>query len=259
MESLVSAEHILIIDDDERLTDLTREYLESNGFRVTFEHDGANAVNRILEEKPDLVILDIMLPGEDGISICRRVRPDYHGIILMMTARSEEMDQVLGLEMGADDYIKKPVPPRVLLARLHALLRGVDRIEKADASTHYKRLVFDNLVVDGISREAWLDNRRIDLTSVEFDLLWLLSVNAGRVLSRDEIFSQLRGTDYDGQDRSIDVCISRIRAKIGDATHHPYRIKTVRSRGYVLVGHSGAGVSEKPRPAQAASLPPTAS
>ncbi|ALM53756.1 winged helix-turn-helix domain-containing protein [Halomonas huangheensis] len=227
-------DHVLIIEDDERLAGLTRDYLEANGFRVTVEEDGARGVERILAIQPDLVILDLMLPGEDGLSICRRVRSEYPGPILMLTARTDDMDQVLGLEMGADDYVPKPVQPRVLLARMRALLRRLD-VTESSADT---RLTFRDLEVDNATREAWLEGDRIDLTSAEFDLLWLLASHAGRVLTREEIFSQLRGIRYDGQDRSIDVRVSRIRPKIGDDPHHPHRIKTVRSKGYLFVKDS---------------------
>ncbi|MDF1762880.1 MAG: winged helix-turn-helix domain-containing protein, partial [Oleibacter sp.] len=144
---------------------------------------------------------------------------------------------VLGLEMGADDYVAKPVRPRVLLARIRALLRRVGDemdVEEVVASPS-SRLTFNNLVVDSAMREAWLDGESIDLTSAEFDLLWLLSSNAGRILTREEIFNQLRGIEYDGQDRSIDVRVSRIRPKVGDDPMNPKRIKTVRSKGYLFV------------------------
>nr|WP_093311416.1 response regulator [Allopseudospirillum japonicum] len=228
---------ILIVEDDTRLASLTREYLEGNGFNVTVEGDGARAVERILREKPDLVILDVMLPGEDGLGVCRRVRPEYTGPILMLTARTDDMDQVVGLEMGADDYVAKPVRPRVLLARVRALLRRSDNLETdliAPEDTP-SRLQFGNLIIDSAMREAWLEERNIELTSAEFDLLWLLAVNAGRVLTREEIFTALRGIEYDGQDRSIDVRVSRIRPKVGDDPMHPRRIKTVRSKGYLFV------------------------
>ncbi len=229
--------YILIVEDDERLAALTKEYLESNGLRVSIEGDGSRAIERIKNEQPDLVVLDLMLPGEDGLAVCRIVRPYYKGPILMLTARTEDLDQVLGLEMGADDYVAKPVRPRVLLARIRALLRRVkDSVEPpvTDSATE-NRLTFGNLVVDSAMREAWLDSESIDLTSAEFDLLWLLSSNAGRVLTREEIFNNLRGIEYDGQDRSFDVRISRIRPKIGDDPVNPKRIKTVRSKGYLFV------------------------
>jgi two-component system response regulator RstA len=226
--------HILIIEDDKRLAELTRDYLEANGFQVSLEAEGSNGVERILSLQPDLVILDLMLPGEDGLSICRRVRPDFPGLIMMMTARTDDLDQVLGLEMGADDYVSKPVQPRVLLARMRALLRRADQ----PSPSGEMRLRFENLEIDNATREAWLSGERIDLTSAEFDLLWLLASNAGHVLTREEIFTELRGIKYDGQDRSIDVRVSRIRPKIGDDPHQPHRIKTVRSKGYLFVKDS---------------------
>lgn len=225
---------ILIVEDDERLATLTREYLENNGLQITIESDGSKAVERILSERPDLVVLDLMLPGEDGVSICRRVRSQYQGQILMLTARTDDLDEVLGLEMGADDYVAKPVRPRVLLARIRALLRRGSGQPK-ESCEEGGSLRFGALVIDNAMREAWLDNQCIDLTSAEFDLLWLLCSNAGRVLSREEIFAQLRGIEYDGQDRSIDVRVSRIRPKIGDDPMHPRLIKTVRSKGYLFV------------------------
>jgi two-component system response regulator RstA len=224
---------VMIVEDDRRLAELTRDYLESNGLQVSLEGDGARAVHRIIEEQPDLVILDLMLPGEDGLSICRKVRDRYDGPILMLTARTDDSDQIQGLDMGADDYVGKPVHPRVLLARIHALLR---RSEVAEAPTQEaRRLVFGPLVVDNALREAWLNEQSIDLTSAEFDLLWLLVANAGRILSREEIFTALRGVGYDGQDRSIDVRISKIRPRIGDDPIHPRLIKTIRSKGYLFV------------------------
>jgi two-component system response regulator RstA len=231
---------ILIVEDDERLATLTKDYLESNGLTVSVEGDGSRAIDRIKTEQPDLVVLDLMLPGEDGLAVCRMVRPYYTGPILMLTARTEDLDQVLGLEMGADDYVAKPVRPRVLLARVRALLRRAKSNEQAaadsaSAESSAKRLTFGNLVVDSSMREAWLDGNSIDLTSAEFDLLWLLSSNAGHILTREEIFHHLRGIEYDGQDRSIDVRVSRIRPKVGDDPINPKRIKTVRSKGYLFV------------------------
>jgi len=234
---------VLIVEDDDRLADLTKEYLESNGLIVSVEPNGGRAVERIQSELPDLVVLDLMLPGEDGLSICRKVRPNYNGPILMLTARTDDLDQVLGLEMGADDYMCKPVRPRVLLARIRALLRRINEqqdnasrpAENAEDSGDSARLIFNNLIIDSSMREAWLEDDSIDLTSAEFDLLWLLASSAGRVLSREEIFTALRGIEYDGQDRSIDVRVSRIRPKIGDDPVHPRRIKTVRSKGYLFV------------------------
>ncbi|MDH4555853.1 response regulator [Pseudomonas sp. BN417] len=234
---------ILIVEDDQRLADLTREYLEGNGLQVAIESDGGQAVARILKERPDLVVLDLMLPGEDGLSICRKLRGRYEGPILMLTARTDDMDQVLGLELGADDYVCKPVRPRVLLARIRALLRRSEAVVETPVVENQRRLEFGPLVIDNAMREAWLNERSIELTSAEFDLLWLLAVNAGRILSREEIFNSLRGIEYDGQDRSIDVRISRIRPKIGDDPMHPRLIKTVRSKGYLFVREAAEGLA----------------
>ena len=225
---------VLIVEDDERLAELTRDYLQANGFDVAVEGDGAKAAARIVAEQPDLVILDLMLPGEDGLSICRKVRTQYNGVILMLTARSEDLDQVQGLDLGADDYVCKPVRPRLLLARINALLRRTE----VPATGERQSLQFGPLRVDNTLREAWLGDNGIELTAAEFDLLWLLVSNAGRILSREEIFTSLRGVGYDGQDRSIDVRISRIRPKIGDDPDHPRMIKTVRSKGYLFVGEA---------------------
>ena len=223
---------ILIVEDDERLAGLTHEYLIRNGLEVGIDTDGAKAIRRIISDQPDLLVLDVMLPGADGLTICREVRPQFSNPILMLTARTEDMDQVLGLEMGADDYVAKPVQPRVLLARIRALLR---RSENAINEDVPQRLEFDDLVIDNGGRSVSLGGKNVDFTSAEYDLLWLLASNAGRILSREDIFERLRGIEYDGQDRSIDVRISRIRPKIGDDPENPKRIKTVRSKGYLFV------------------------
>jgi two-component system, OmpR family, response regulator RstA len=232
---------ILIVEDDERLASLTKEFLQKNNYDVEIEADGRRAITRIIEAQPSLVILDLMLPGADGFTVCRSVRNDYQGPILMLTARSDDVDQILGLEIGADDYVAKPVKPRVLLARIQSLLRRsaqetVTGIRNNDPTSKPEpQLQFGPLTVDNSRREAWVHGEEIELTSAEFDLLWLLSSNAGRILSREEIFGELRGIEYDGQDRSVDVRISRIRSKIGDDPIHPRRIKTIRSKGYLFV------------------------
>ncbi len=223
---------VLIVEDDERLATLTQDYLRKNGLDVAIETDGNRAIRRIISEQPDIVVLDVMLPGSDGLTVCREVRSQYHNPILMLTARTDDMDQVLGLEMGADDYVAKPVQPRVLLARLRALLRRSDVAPTDDVE---QRLEFGDLVIDNGGRSVTLNDKLVDFTSAEYDLLWLLASNAGRILSREDIFERLRGIEYDGQDRSIDVRISRIRPKIGDDPENPKRIKTVRSKGYLFV------------------------
>ncbi len=227
---------VLIVEDDERLAMLTLDYLRKNGLEVAIETDGTRAIRRIISEQPDLVVLDVMLPGSDGLTVCREVRPYFNNPILMLTARTDDMDQVLGLEMGADDYVAKPAQPRVLLARIRALLR---RTESAMAEEIPQRLEFGELIIDNGGRSVSVNGKFVDFTSAEYDLLWLLASNAGKILSREDIFERLRGIEYDGQDRSIDVRISRIRPKIGDDPENPKRIKTVRSKGYLFVkeGH----------------------
>lgn len=226
---------VLIVEDDERLASLTQEYLIRNGLEVGVEADGTRAIRRIIEDQPDMVVLDIMLPGSDGLTVCREVRSQgYKQPILMLTARAEDMDQVLGLEMGADDYVSKPAQPRVLLARIRALLRRSDKVAEEVPSC----LDFGELVIDNGARSVILGGKPVEFTSAEYDLLWLLASNAGRILSREDIFERLRGIEYDGQDRSIDVRISRIRPKIGDDPENPRRIKTVRSKGYLFVKES---------------------
>lgn len=225
--------NIFLVEDDEPLAALIQEYLEKHGFRVAVELRGHTAVERILTERPDLVILDIMLPGKDGFEICSEVRPKYSGPLIMFTARDEDIDQLLGLELGADDYICKPVQPRLLLARIKTVLRRVNGHHSLPSSNEYH---FDGFKINASSREAHLKGDLLDLTTAEFDLLWLLASNAGEIMNRDDILSQLRSIDYDGMDRSIDLRISRLRKKLGDNPASPQRIKTVRGSGYLFVG-----------------------
>ena len=229
---------ILLDEDDERLAELTAEYLKKNDFVVDIEGRGDTAEARILESRPDLVVLDIMLPGQDGFAVCRAVRPKYEGIILMLTARDEDIDQILGLELGADDYITKPVPPRVLLARIKALLRRAGPADDAgEGGTTLDSLTFGNFSISQQTRSAMLAGEQIDLTTAEFDLLWLLARHAGSILSRDDLLQQLRGIGFDGLDRSIDARISRLRKKLNDDPDNPTRIKTVRGKGYLFSRH----------------------
>ncbi|KAB2927730.1 MAG: response regulator [Dechloromonas sp.] len=226
---------ILLVEDDARLAELTAEYLAKNDLTVSIEPRGDTAEARILEEQPDLVILDVMLPGKDGFEVCRAVRPQYRGVILMLTARDEDFDQILGLEMGADDYIAKPVQPRVLLARIKALLRRLPNT--GEAAGESESLVFGQFRISQATRTATLNTASIDLTTAEFDLLWLLASHAGNVLSRDDLLQELRGIGFDGLDRSIDARISRLRKKLNDDPENPTRIKTVRGKGYLFSKH----------------------
>lgn len=227
---------ILVVEDDERLAALTAEYLSKNAYHVDIEGDGIAAERRILAENPDLVILDIMLPGKDGFEICRTVRPVYRGVILMLTARDEDLDQILGLELGADDFIAKPVQPRLLLARIKALLRRTN-LPATETPGEQEQLEFGQFRISQTTRTATLGNQPIDLTTAEFDLLWLLAQRAGTILSRDDLLQDLRGIGFDGLDRSIDARISRLRKKLNDDPDNPTRIKTVRGKGYLFSNH----------------------
>ena len=226
--------NILLVEDDVELAELTKERLEREGFQVRTEVDGRVAAERIVAEQPGLVILDIMLPSMDGFEVCRTVRTSYRGPILMLTARDEDLDEILGLEFGADDYLTKPVRPRVLIARIRALLR---RTAPREPSTR-RRIVLGELAVDAGRREVSLSGTNVDLTTIEFDLFWYLVIHAGEVVSRQDIYQALFNYDYDGLDRSVDVYISRVRQKLGEDPANPQFIKTVRGVGYLLASET---------------------
>ncbi len=224
---------ILLVEDDLRLADLTAEYFEQNGLTVVTESRGDRAVARFRETQPRVVLLDLMLPGKDGLDVCRELRQLFDGPILIFTARDSDIDQVIGLEAGADDYVAKPVDPMVLLARTRALLRRVEK--RGAASETGADIVLGGLRISSASQQVWLDGEPVDLTTQEFELLSLLAGHAGHVFSRKEIFRAMRGIEYDGLDRSIDGRISKLRRKLGDSAEHPARIKTVWGKGYLLV------------------------
>lgn len=228
---------ILLVEDDLRLSELVKDYLEKQGYDILVEHQGDWASERIIDEVPDMVILDLMLPGKDGLSICRDVRTRYEGPILILTAREDDMDQVAGLELGADDYVKKPVEPRVLLARIRALFRRADRFASKDlkSSGEKKKLCFGSLMINAASRSVHLSEKLVDLSTMEFDLLWYLASESGNVLDRDLLYQSVKGIEYDGVDRSMDVAVSRLRKKLKDNPEQPFRIKTVWGSGYLFI------------------------
>jgi DNA-binding response OmpR family regulator len=236
-------QHILLVEDDHRLATLIKDYLQKQGFSVMIEDRGDTAQARIVDENPDLVVLDLMLPGKDGLSVCHGVRPTYAGPILILTAKEDDMDQVAGLEMGADDYVKKPIKPRVLLARIRALLRRFEKTTRSDNPSDIRapsesmvdELVFGELQIYRASQSIRLNGRPVELTTHEFELLWFLASNGGKVLDRDTLYSTLRGIEFDGLDRSVDLRISHLRKKLEDDATHPQRIKTVWGQGYLFV------------------------
>lgn len=226
--------HILLVEDDRRLADLVKDYLEANEFIVTVEGNGNRVLRQCQQLNPTLVILDLMLPGKDGLTICQELRPQYRGPILMLTARNEDIDQVLGLEFGADDYVIKPVEPRVLLARVRALMR---RYYQQD-NVEQENLVFDKLSIQPTARKVQLDGQDINLSSHEFDLLVALAKHAGQVIGREYLFNQIYNREYDGLDRTIDVRISQLRKKLSDNPENPTRIKTIWGKGYLFVANA---------------------
>jgi len=222
---------IMLVEDDPRLAELVRGYLEGNGFRVSVETRGDRVVDKVRREPPDLLILDLGLPGRDGFSICKDLRPNFTQPILILTARDDNIDHVLGLELGADDYVIKPVEPRVLLARISALLRRSRVAPVAEA----KPLKFGRLAIDPSSRSVILSDHSIALSSNEFDLLLLLASRAGEVQSREMLYQLLYKRDYDGLDRTLDVRISHLRKKLGDDAENSAKIKTIWGQGYLFV------------------------
>lgn len=223
-------DRVLIIDDDQRLSAMLADYLAGAGFEVRAAGDGASGLGDLAAQGADAVILDIMLPDLDGFEICRRIRAVSDVPILMLTAKGDETDRIVGLELGADDYLPKPFSPRELQARLKAVLRRGRRRDESAADI----LRFGRLEIDRGSRAVRLDGIEQPLTSHQFDLLVALAENAGRVLTRDQLMDLVRGEELAAFDRSIDVHVSRIRSAIETDPKSPKRLITVRGAGYVF-------------------------
>ncbi|WP_028865339.1 response regulator [Psychromonas aquimarina] len=223
----------VLVEDDQKICELLSSYLHNNHFDVTCINDGADAAAVIIAQQPDIVILDLMLPNADGFTIYRQIKSLYHGKILFLTASEDDLDQVMALEMGADDFVNKPVQPRVLLARLRMLLRRGN--EEKTAAPISKNINFGDLHLDNQRKQCRLADVDIKLTSSEFDLLWLLASHAEEVLSREYLVKTLRGIEYDGIDRTIDNKVVILRKKLGDNPALPRKIITVRSKGYLFV------------------------
>jgi len=227
---MAPSHRLLVVDDDVRLSRLVCDYFTREGFEVAVVHHGSEAVPTALRTRPDLILLDVMLPGEDGLSICKRLRAE--GLttpILMLTARGDEIDQVVGLELGADDYVAKPASPRLLLARVRALLRRKGEAAPPADTTRSA----GPLHADAATRQVLLEGAPVPLTTAEFDLLWALVGKAGEPVSREMLVRELRGIAYDGVDRSIDVRVSQLRRKLKRSA--AVKIRTIRSVGYQLV------------------------
>jgi two-component system, OmpR family, response regulator RstA len=224
---------VLLIDDDIELCDLISDYLMQNNYRVSVLHGGLNAAKEILSLDPHIVILDLMLPHVDGLTICKQVREDYHGSIIMLTALDDDIDEVTGLEVGADDYLAKPVKPRVLLAHIRAQLRHFERHKKRQ---DLESIVFGNqcFVLNPANRTLSVDNQAIELTGAEYDVLLQLAIHSGEIVSRDALHKTIFNFEYDGIERSIDLRISRLRNKLNRYAGTGNIIQTVRNKGYLL-------------------------
>jgi two-component system, OmpR family, phosphate regulon response regulator OmpR len=223
-------EHVLLIEDDEHLSSMLSEYLGTRGFTVTARATATDGLKLLRQGSFAALVLDIMLPDLDGFEVCRRVRAESDIPILMLTARGDEMDRIVGLELGSDDYLPKPFNPRELLARLRAILRRRGLAGMARTAP----LRFGRLEIDRDARVVRVDGVERPLTSYQFELLCVLAVHAGRVMSREALMDRVRGEEFEAFDRSIDVHIARIRAAIEDDPRHPRRIITVRGAGYVF-------------------------
>jgi DNA-binding response OmpR family regulator len=235
MTSPPARTRVLLIDDDEKLGALLTEYLGQFGFAVKAVADPEDGLRALRSDRPDIVVLDVMLPGMDGFKVCRKVRETSRVPIVMLTARGSVTDRVVGLELGADDYLPKPFEARELVARLQAVLR---RAETREPPSDTERV--GPLEIHWDARTARLEGRRLELTTAEFELLRLFVRNRQRVLSRERIMEATRGLDWEAFDRSIDVLVSRLRQKLGDDPRHPSFIKTVRGMGYRFIGGGDA-------------------
>ncbi len=227
--------HLLLVDDDPELRDLLRDYLGQAGFRLTAVADGRE-MRRAMEAAPfDLVILDLMLPGEDGLSLCRHLRARSRIPILMLTARGDEVDRIVGLEMGADDYLAKPFNPRELLARIKSILRRAGSLPETLAAEDVRRFRFAGWHLDTETRQLLSPaGVLVDLSGVEYKILRVLVEHPNRVLTRDQFLEFTQGREAAPFDRAVDVQIGRLRRKLGDDAREPHLIKTVRNEGYVL-------------------------
>jgi DNA-binding response OmpR family regulator len=223
---------VLYVEDDERLAQLTARYLESHGVEVTVVANGLEAVREAMRVRPDVILLDLMLPGIDGLEVCRRLRERLDTPIIMVTAHGDEPDRVVGLEGGADDYIVKPFSSRELLARIRAQARRA----RGRAGPPGQAIVVGELRIEPQSMQATLGGRELGLTTYEFSLLRALAERAGQVLTREQLMDLVRGSTEESFDRSIDVHISHLRQKLGDDPRNPRLLKTVRGVGYMLAG-----------------------
>ena len=227
-------EDVLLIDDDVELCSMLKDYLEKYGFRVSAVHRGDTGLKAALDHHYSLVLLDVMLPGIDGFEILRKIRADSAMNVLMLTARGEDVDRIVGLEIGADDYLPKPFNPRELLARMRAILR---RTATAGTRNEHTLLRVDDLELDSAARTVFQSGRSVELTGVEFALLEVLMHSPGKVIAREELAEEVLGRKFNPLDRSLDMHLSRLRKKLAEGSSHEDRVKTIRGAGYQLTIH----------------------
>ena len=234
---------LVFVEDDAEVGSLIAAYLAKHDLNVIVEPRGDKAEEVIASIQPNLVLLDIMLPGKDGMSICRDLRGKYAGPIVLLTSLDSDMNHILALELGACDYILKTTPPAVLLARLRLHLRQNELTQQSKGIQDsvlkmHSTLCFGSLSIDPINRSVLLAGEEIVLSTADFELLWELATHAGQIMDRDALLMNLRGVSYDGLDRSVDVAVSRLRKKLLDNAAEPYRIKTIRNKGYLFAPHA---------------------
>ncbi len=227
---------VLIVDDDRKLGKLLADYLAKFGLKGVNAFHPDEAIRFLRREVPDIIILDVMLPDKDGFEMCREIRRDFSVPIIMLTARGEDIDRIVGLELGADDYVPKPFEPRELVARIQSVLRRGGGGEKGPDRIHH-----GTLELDFRRREATVAGRPADLTAMEFEVLALFARSPGKVMDRDSILDRTKGMEWEPYNRSIDVLISRLRQKLGDDPKRPHYLKTVRGAGYMYIGDEDAG------------------
>jgi two-component system OmpR family response regulator len=236
-------QHILVVDDDREIRDLLQEYLTRNGYRTSAVGDGKGMWRALESSHIDLIVLDLMLPGDDGLELCRNLRVDSKVPVIMLTAKGDDMDRILGLEMGADDYLPKPFNPRELLARIKVVLRRTSTMPWSEAEeSEYLPICFSGWQLDPVTRHlTGEDGVVVPLSGAEYRLLQVLLAHPNRVLNRDQLLDLTQGRESDPFDRSIDVLISRLRKRLGDDPKTPQIIKTVRGEGYILSSRVSRG------------------
>lgn len=220
---------ILVVEDDRRLAQLVAGYLSEHGHRTELAGTAQEALDSLAQEEVDVALVDLGLPDLDGLELCKRIRPGFDGALIILTARGDTLDEVAGLEAGADDYIAKPLRPEALLARIRAHLRRAGRLQSSSS------LRLGRVRIEASTRRVWVDDAETRLSTAEFDLLWFLAQRAGQIVTRESLYAELLGREFDGLDRTIDLRVSKLRKRLGDDASCPRILKAIRGSGYLLV------------------------